>query len=240
MLDYSQDFELPAASVSIAGHCKSKAPVPLGLIGPNSIIQLQNALVELHGEEKARAIFARADLAYLYDRLPTSMIDEAIPKQLFDSLYDSLPYEVARRVALRAGELTADYIIANRIPRPVSYCLKLLPPKLSGVMLLKAIQRNAWTFVGSGRFRYETSPICLVSIAGNPLGMPECAWHVAVFQHLFSRLVCKESKVKHLNSNTSVAGKDSFIICYGKKFFIHDCERVRKHKLRYLCSKCVS
>ncbi len=241
MLDSSNEYHVTEASAATLDDSSQEgATVPSGLIGPNSVIQLQKASIELLGEKQARQVFLNAKLPELFDTLPTSMIDEAVPKQLFETLYQMLPYAMARRVALRAGELTAEYIIANRIPAAVKICLKFLPPSLSAALLLTAIQRNAWTFVGSGRFQYEASPYCLISIADNPLSMPACAWHVAVFQRLFSRLVCSESRVKQLNSCAAIPDKDSFVICYGRKFFAQDCKRTRKNKLRYFCSQCVS
>jgi divinyl protochlorophyllide a 8-vinyl-reductase len=53
---------------------------------------------------------------------------------------------MAAEVARDAGLRTADYLLANRIPKPVQVLLKHLPAPLAARVLLSAIRRHAWTF----------------------------------------------------------------------------------------------
>jgi divinyl protochlorophyllide a 8-vinyl-reductase len=47
-------------------------------------------------------------------------------------------------VARDAGHRTADYRLANRIPGPVQWALKPLPPALASRILLSAIAKHAF------------------------------------------------------------------------------------------------
>ena len=56
--------------------------------------------------------------------------------------------------AEEAGARTADYIIANRTPRPaVLVCCANLPARLAAPLLMMAITKHAWTFIGAGVVR---------------------------------------------------------------------------------------
>lgn len=41
-------------------------------------------------------------------------------------------------------------------------------------------------------------PRPLIEISANPLAMPDCAWHGAVFERLFTRLVARGTRVRHV------------------------------------------
>jgi divinyl protochlorophyllide a 8-vinyl-reductase len=115
---------------------------------------------------------------------PAARLHQAVRRHLPDT---------APAIAAAAGRRTADYILANRIPKPAQGLLRLLPPMLSGPLLSRAIAQNAWTFAGSGRFhqagrlRFEIAANPLV--AGERADQPLCAWHAAVFERLFRVLV---------------------------------------------------
>jgi len=100
-----------------------------------------------------------------------------------------------------AGRLTADYILAHRIPRPAQALLKILPARLAARVLVPAIGAHAWTFAGSGRFSGCAGPPTVFELTGNPLCAgeratePVCAWHAAVFQRLFQVLVSPAARV---------------------------------------------
>lgn len=168
-----------------------------GVIGPNAVIQLAAALHELEGRNAAERIFADAGCVALLNDLPTEMIDENVPAALYRSLYDLLPESQADKIASHSGRLTADYVMANRIPGPVKALLKLLPVFLSGPLLLSAIQKNAWTFIGSGSCRFSKAHPYRIEIQNNPLEMPNCRWHAAVFERLFQTLVASDITVSH-------------------------------------------
>jgi divinyl protochlorophyllide a 8-vinyl-reductase len=171
-------------------------------IGPNAITRLAEALTALRGADETHALFAAAGLEpYLQDP-PTEMVDERDVMAL---------HRVGRRiygqhefapVARLAGELTGDYVLANRIPRPAQRLLKPLPAVLAARVLVRAIRAHAWTFVGSGRFLFaarrggvrliiEDSPLARDEQADAPV----CDFYSATFERIFRELVAPRTRV---------------------------------------------
>lgn len=180
----------PAASIGTHGSASGK-------VGPNAILQLGHALREHQGERIARDVYTAAGLPDLLEAPPSEMVDERLVSALFRALDERLPRKEARAVAARAGARTAAYLLANRIPAPARAALAILPGPVSARLLLRAMARNAWTFAGSGEFRWRAGSPHVIEISRNPLAAPGCAWHVAVFEGLFRALVAPEARVRH-------------------------------------------
>lgn len=178
-----------AAGLPSAAHAPSR-------VGPNAIIQLGEALCDRYGREVAGEVYGAAGMCALLDQPPQEMVDEQLVAALFRALRQRLPADEAAAVAADAGERTAQYLLANRIPRPARALLKALPAPLSARLLLRAMAANAWTFAGSGSFRARAGSPHRVEIAANPIAMPGCVWHVAVFQTLFRALVAPRAGVR--------------------------------------------
>lgn len=169
-----------------------------GLVGPNAVIQLAEALrAAPDAPGLAEHVFGRAGYARLLRSPPTDMIDEAIAARLFATLWREMPAASAAAIAHEAGRRTGAYVLAHRIPPLARLLLRTLPPRLAAPLLLRAIARHAWTFAGSGRCRTASGPPCLVTIARNPLAMPGGAWHGGVFECLFRSLVSRSASVRH-------------------------------------------
>lgn len=169
-----------------------------GLVGPNAVIQLIAALRDCPaGPGTAERVFARAGFSWLLVSPPDAMIDETIPAQLFAELWHELPARQASAIAHDAGRRTGAYVLANRIPPAVRLVLGALPHWLSSRLLLKAIERNAWTFAGSGECTTTSGRPAFITIANNPLAMPGCIWHVGVFEYLFRALVHEGTEIRH-------------------------------------------
>jgi divinyl protochlorophyllide a 8-vinyl-reductase len=147
------------------------------------------------GPGAAARLMARAGLAGPPDG--SAMIPEQEAAALHRQLRRDAP-DLAGRLSAEAGDGTARYILAHRIPRPAQTVLGLLPPPLAARALSKAIARHAWTFAGSGAFR-AVDPWCF-EIAANPLvdgensETPLCAWHAAVFERLYRSLVAPDCR----------------------------------------------
>ena len=171
---------------------------PCGVIGPNAVIQLANALKVGAGAEIARQVFADAGHLELLEHMPAEMIDERVPAALFAALWRILPYETAQQIAEDAGRRTARYILQNRIPSLAQFVLCRLPASVARRLLLGAISKNAWTFAGSGICRARPGNPALIEIIGNPMAMPDCVWHQAVFGELFGSLVAGRVRIRHL------------------------------------------
>lgn len=187
-------MQMMSPAVAIADVANAE---PHGVVGPNAVIQLIAALEAGPGPAATSRIFAAAGFVSLLDRTPTGMIDERIPARLFAALWCRLPDEVARSTARDAGRRTARYVLQNRIPAPVRFLLRQLPARTAARRLLRAIEKNAWTFAGSGACRTRAGNPALIEIAANPMPMPDCVWHQAVFEELFARLVTGGANVRH-------------------------------------------
>jgi divinyl protochlorophyllide a 8-vinyl-reductase len=170
-----------------------------GLVGPNAVIQLAAALADF--PDLASAVFARGGYLGLLAAPPREMIDQSIPAALFAALYAELPLAQAGQVAHRAGWLTGQYILAHRIPRLAQKVLHLLPARLGAQMLLRAIQRHAWTFAGTGICQIGRGDgagvLGQISLLQNPMPMPESLWHQGVFAALFTAIISPRIQVHH-------------------------------------------
>jgi divinyl protochlorophyllide a 8-vinyl-reductase len=175
-----------------------------GRIGPNAIIRVAQALPARVGAATTEALFAHVGLAHYLHQPPQTMVEEAEVRRLHGALRERLGPAAAQAVARDAGQLTADYLLAHRIPRAVQALLKLLPSPLAARVLLTAIGRNAWTFVGSGQFSAEAGRPVRLHIRHNPLCLglqaetPACDFYAATFERLFQVLVHPRSNVREV------------------------------------------
>jgi divinyl protochlorophyllide a 8-vinyl-reductase len=170
-----------------------------GQIGPNAIIQVHRALEQMLGAPLSERVFAEADLARHLLRSPQRPVPEQEVRSLHMALRHALGESQAEAVAREAGRRTAQYLLAHRIPGPAQALLRLLPARLALGALLRAMQPQAWTFAGSGRFDshmiWRGPTLAVLSIHDNPLcrGLqlpdPACAYYAATFEHLMRTLV---------------------------------------------------
>ncbi|MEM9287378.1 MAG: bacteriochlorophyll 4-vinyl reductase [Pseudomonadota bacterium] len=179
---------------------------PNGKIGPNAVIQLGHAVTDRLGQAEAVRVFSHAGVPDMLETPPEDMTDERVPVALYQALWHVHPKE-APTLAHDAGVRTADYVIANRIPGFVKGILRFVPQRLAQRLLLKAIEKNAWTFVGSGHCETTPGSPAMITVKDNPLVMPDCVWHSAVFTQLFDQLVARGTEVRH------VCGKGDAGLC---------------------------
>jgi divinyl protochlorophyllide a 8-vinyl-reductase len=166
-------------------------------VGPNAVTQVAAALRAAGGDALAQHVFDAAQLTNALAAPPEKMIDQGLAARLHDTVRLTLPAKDAAQIAADAGTRTADYLLANRIPKPAQWAMKVLPTRLSARILLKAMASNAWTYAGTGRVRIHAGDPCVLEIVDNPLAQPDCHWHVAVFERLFRALVAKGAVVRH-------------------------------------------
>lgn len=173
---------------------------PEARIGPNAIIRVAEALPGHVGPAAARAVFEAADLAAYWERPPAGMVAEAEVTRLQQTLRDQLGVEAARQVSWDAGLLTADYLLAVRIPKPAQRLLKPMPARWASQVLLAAVKKNAWTFAGTGEFTAQGGRPSRVAIAGCCLcrgaeaSVPLCDFYAASFERLFRVLVTPRAR----------------------------------------------
>jgi divinyl protochlorophyllide a 8-vinyl-reductase len=172
-------------------------------IGPNAVTQLIAALAESAPMRQTASLFATAGVSDWLGAPPERMVDERPVARLHQTVRGTLAADQAVALLQRAGRLTADYLLHNRIPRPAQLLLKMLPRAWAARLLVTAIAAHAWTFVGSGQFSAGVrGRMVTIEIANNPLcagessTLPVCVWHEAVLQRLFSLLVSRHTQVR--------------------------------------------
>lgn len=200
-------------SVGTTFDSAADARAEAGLVGPNAVVQLGAALRAVSEDSRAaERVFARAGVLRLLHSPPDAMIDQSIPSRLFEALWRELPPEQAAAIAHDAGRRTGAYVIANRIPAIARMVLRALPPRWAAPLLLKAIDRHAWTFAGSGVCCVTSGQPAVITIARNPLTMPGCVWHIGVFEILFHTLVDARTRVRHCDCRIDGASVSRFEI----------------------------
>lgn len=167
-------------------------------IGPNALLQLVPVLDRALGVAERVALFARADVPV--PPPDAGMWPEAEVARLHRAVVQACP-DLAPGLMRAAGLGTADYILANRIPRAARALIRALPAALGARLLTAAIAKHSWTFAGSGRFSVVRTRPLTVEIAANPLACgarhaPSCHWHAAVFERLYGTLVWPSVQVR--------------------------------------------
>ncbi len=178
-------------------------------IGPNAILRVAEALRAGPDAAAVERVFETAGLAHYLTTPPTEMVDEREVTALHRALREVLGVKRAREIGADAGRRTGDYLLANRIPRPAQWILKVLPKPMAAKVLLQAIEKNAWTFAGGAVFRTEAGPptrfvfegsrICLETQSPVPL----CDFYGGTFERLFRVLVDPEVRVVEIQCQST-------------------------------------
>jgi len=191
-----------------------------GRIGPNAVIRLAEALDAVESKAVTRKLFIAAGLEPYVLAPPQAMVPEEEVTVLHRHLRNDLGPGRAASVSWLAGQRTADYLLANRIPKAVQRLLKLLPRRLAAFILLKAIGNHAWTFAGSSHFTwkmgrpitltFEDCPLCRWDRAAQPC----CSYYSATFEQLFRELINPDTAVTETQCIATGASACRFEISY--------------------------
>lgn len=164
-------------------------------IGPNAITQLAAAIEAQRDGNALYRVFKDAGIVDYLDTPPDNMVDEHEVCRLHHALRSRVGYASYRSIARLAGSLTGDYLLANRIPGLVRLTLPRMPRTLASRILTRAIERNSWTFVGSGQFRTLTRqgrPVLIIQDSplarGCSLPGPACDYYAGTFERLYRQL----------------------------------------------------
>jgi divinyl protochlorophyllide a 8-vinyl-reductase len=194
------DGETPRTPAAVAAAIvPSPAPAPAAtraLIGPNAVLQLEHVMEERIGAARTLRVMRKAGLGAL--PAGDAMIDEADAIALHHALF-ACEGELAEELVRESGLRTADYIIAHRIPGPAVWLLGRLPAAIGARMLMMAIGKHAWTFVGAGQFAADGPWRFSINRAPHPGNAADWsdppaslfAWYAAVFERLFSRVIAQ-------------------------------------------------
>ncbi len=193
---------VPAASAS--------AVVP-GRIGPNAVIRLIEALDGVEGRPVTSRIFQSAGVSPFLSDPPGAMVDERCVGTLYSQMLGTMGESRMRTIAWIAGQRTGEYLLRNRIPRPVQRLLKLLPRTLASTILMHAIARHAWTFAGSGsfsfapgrpvRFKILNCPVCRQCTSQAAI----CDYYSATFERIWSELIHADTRVTEIECSATGA-----------------------------------
>jgi divinyl protochlorophyllide a 8-vinyl-reductase len=161
-------------------------------IGPNAITRVAEVLA---ADPRLHAIFRAAGIERHLAAPPERMVEEGDVTRLHAALRARLGVPEARLVGWQAGERTAAYLLAHRIPKPMQALLRWLPARVAARVLLGAIGRHSWTFSGSARFSCTAGNPTLVRLEGCALCRgarsdgPVCDFYGGALQALFRELV---------------------------------------------------
>ena len=176
----------------------------IGRIGPNAIIQLAAVLDDRVGAAPVRRLFEGAGMAHYLDAMPEEMVDETEVRALHATLRQQFGPACAQALSRAAGRRTAGYLLAHRIPAPAQWLLRRLPKPLAVRLLLRAIERNSWTFAGTGTFCAVYGRPARLGITHNPLcrglqsDVPACDFYAGTFEALFRALINPHAKVREV------------------------------------------
>lgn len=186
------------------------------LIGPNAVLQAVRVMEERLGRAETRAILLDAQI----HALPSgkTMIPELQALRLHRWLALHEPMGCFT-IAEEAGARTADYIIANRIPAPAVWLLRRLPARLAAPLLMAAIGKHAWTFVGAGVFASDGAWRFTIDRSGADDSMmpPDSlfVWYAAVFTRLYRQLVAADCTCRMIEPAQSLRPARDYIITRG-------------------------
>jgi divinyl protochlorophyllide a 8-vinyl-reductase len=146
------------------------------------------------------------------------MVDERLFGALTRIMLHELGPRESRLILAEAGDKTGAYVLANRIPRLAKAGLRLLPRSLRLRTLMKAIERHAWTFTGSGRFRHRpadggaefTLDPSLVCTTAGAVAEPMGSYYARAFRTLIRSLVDPRASVEETECTCSGAERCRF------------------------------
>jgi divinyl protochlorophyllide a 8-vinyl-reductase len=192
----------------------------IGLIGPNAITRIIEALDEVETPQSVRRIFQACRLEAYLSEPPTEMVDEDEVTRLHQVLHHDLGDARARAVGRIAGQLTAEYLLRHRIPRPARIALRCSPAGIASRLLARAIASNAWTFVGTGTFSARHGRPTIFTIRNGPIcrgqrsAEPCCDFYAATFERLYSRLVHRHARATEIGCQAMGAPACAFGIAW--------------------------
>lgn len=186
------------------------------LIGPNAVLQTVAVMEERLGHTETAAILADAQIAPLPSGAHMIPETEALRLHRWLALHDPMGALV---IAEEAGARTADYIVARRIPRAAGWLLRCLPARAAAPLLMAAIRKHAWTFVGAGAFAAADAWHFTIdrSVARDSLPPSESlfTWYAAVFTRLYRELVAPDCTCRMIEPDVPCDMARSYAIARG-------------------------
>ena len=206
----------PTQPPEIAESPSAAAPSVAGKIGPNALIQTVHVLQAQASPDEVAAVLHACGLERLLTEMPSTMVDEQEFFDLADTLAAQRGATETQAILREAGRLTGDYLLAHRIPRPFQRLLHLMPRRAAMKLLMTAIRKHAWTFVGSGDFTYTLGrrPQLTIACSSN-VTSAVCGFYGGTFERLFQTLVDAEAQVEMITTPPIVRTYCVYRVLYG-------------------------
>ena len=206
----------PTQPPDVAESPPAAAPSVAGKIGPNALIQTVHVLQAQASPDEVAAVLHACGLERLLTEMPSTMVDEQEFFDLADTLAAQRGATETQAILREAGRLTGDYLLAHRIPRPFQRLLHLLPRRAAMKLLMTAIRKHAWTFVGSGDFTYTLGrrPQLTIACSSN-VTSAVCGFYGGTFERLFQTLVDAEAQVEMITTPPIVRTYCVYRVLYG-------------------------
>ncbi|UMA64486.1 bacteriochlorophyll 4-vinyl reductase [Roseivivax marinus] len=189
---------------------------PEGMMSAAVVVPLHAILAETFGQRICDDVFADAGMGRLPG--PEDSVPEARVVRLFDAVYTSWP-EVAPDLLDRAGRVTAEMIVMQRVTARARLLLANMPWSMAAWLLARSVRQNSRAFAGSGIFSVQTAGSFV--IFDNPLARPEsgaapsCHFHRALFEHMFQRLVHRDFACVETECRSAGGGCCAFRLTVG-------------------------
>jgi len=185
-----------------AAAARGRATRMPGRIGPNAVLQVPEALHRAGLAAMRAAVFRAAGETGWLAEPPARMVDERRVAALHAAVLSVLGPARGTAVLRGAGRLTADYVIAHRIPRAARAVLAGLPRPLATRALARLVTAHAFTFAGSGRLAIRCGEPVVLHLSENPIAVAvpsgglSCAYHAGAFERLCGRLLAAPARLE--------------------------------------------
>ncbi len=167
-----------------------RKPTAPAFVAPQVVLEVLSESELRLGRQALGPLQAKAGLSRLPG--PSEPLPETTAAALHHVLRSAFPDE-APGILAAAGRATADDLIAKQLSPRAQTMLSNGPWTIAAWLLGRWAKQNSWTFAGSAAF--TPTAALEFEILGNPLirnetaTAPLCAFHTAMFERLFQRLV---------------------------------------------------
>jgi len=177
---------------------------PTYLMGSNAMAHIIKTMEDNFGTGETIDFFIASRLSQYLSHPLAGRVHEEDVCRIHQHLIETYGLSHAKTLSWQAGQKSADYLLKNKISKPLRFILKRLPIRWSITLLLREISNHAWTFVGSGVFTYQVFKSITFYIESNPIcrgiraSEPICDYYAAIFEGLFKNLIHPSIVVKEL------------------------------------------
>lgn len=164
-------------------------------IGSDAVLHTLDALSEVGGDHLTQEIIDAAGLRHVVGQTLQEMVPQSVFSALVQSIEDLLPRSQVDLVAVKSGRKTGAVLLEQYIPEMAQKLLRTLPKRVAGPLLLRALEKHAWTFAGSASVHHIDGPPLKLVIGNNPMAIWGCLWQCALLETVFRRVVSPDARI---------------------------------------------